>query len=224
MGNSVLNIYRSGLSTNCDSCVLCIPGRGQHGRIIADYYSSKVTKNTAIVAPTSKDFEWYPLPNGSKDQRRSVQGIQKAAEWLERLLDNDLQDIPRNRIVLSGFSAGGVMALELASRTENPFAGVICHSGAILDIEGVKECSEEKKNMPIWLYHQKDDEVFSWDERYIPMKNTLITKRYNTNSYESTFGNHTILEQHGNHVKQVLDYCFFSEISHKPSNVNISTT
>ena len=56
------------------------------------------------------------------------------------------------------------------------------------------------------------------------MKNTLITKRYNTNSYESTFGNHTILEQHGNHVKQVLDYCFFSEISHKPSNVNISTT
>lgn len=216
------HIHRSGFSTNCDSCVLCIPGRGQHGQLIADYYSTKVTKNTAIVAPTPKNFEWYPLPNGPQDQSRSIKGAKNAAKVLEDLLDNELGDIPRNRIVLSGFSAGGVMALELASRAKEPFAGVLCHAGAMLDTDGFKECSKEKKDMPIWLYHQRDDEVFSWDERYIPMKNILIERGYNTNLYESSFGNHTILEQHGNHVKQVLDFCF-SKGSHKPSNVNIST-
>jgi len=99
------------------------------------------------------------------------------------------------------------MAIQVAAFSENPFAGVVVHSGAILEPQLLPWCKHPK--MPFILSHNKDDECFSWSERYAPMKRALIENNYRIlKAFERKKGNHCIWEQDVKHSIAILNKIF----------------
>lgn len=172
-------------------CLFGIPGRDVPAEMMERFCMCADLEDTLIVVPEPFDLAWYPMPNGANDQAASIQGMKEAVIEVNDLIIK-LQKffrIRRSKIALVGYSAGGVLALELAGLSEKPFAAVVSMAGAILDTESFPEA---KNDTPILIRHSVDDEVFKWDERYIPMKDTLIKKKYNLYTSVKYDSGHTI--------------------------------
>jgi len=174
------------------SCILALPGRGNRGQDIAEWYSFAGLKKTLIVAVTPANYEWYPQPNGPQDQADAVAGQEAARNSLEWVVDTieKRYGIKSNRMALVGFSAGAVMAIQTAIHSEREFAAVIGHGGAILDPGGVPPA---KNAMPIYLMHSNNDSTFEWDERFVPMKESLEQNGYNVESLIRKYEGHRVI-------------------------------
>ncbi len=125
----------------------------------------------------------------------------------------DQFSIPRERIVLVGFSMGAVAAVYWAIHTDAPVAAVVCHSGAVLEPWKVGAASH---NMPIILNHAQDDFCFGWDERYLPMRTSLMKRGYNVVRAERASGNHTILPCDVRCLKRTFEEVFGDDLAWQP--------
>ena len=168
--------------------IVVLPGRGGSGQGMIDRHKLHDTKMIAY----QPDIEWYPMPRGPGDQTEAVAG---ASESAIALLDKikayaDLHKIDTRKIALVGPSAGAVMALTLAVTSDVPFAAVVSCNGCILDPSIIPECRHP--DVPIWLYHNKDDKCFSWNERYLPTKDALLAKKYPIVCKEQEMGGHDV--------------------------------
>lgn len=167
------------------SCILVLPGRDQTGVELAKQWCNVFLDNTMIVLVTPKNKEWYPMPYSALDQEDAILGLESAKEVVNCVLNriNIEFGIPKLKIAVVGFSAGGVMANYVGINSDEEYAGFVSHSGAILEPSNVRKC--RFKSMPFVLTHSKNDNVFSWDERYLPMKNSFIDNNYNLKNLES---------------------------------------
>jgi predicted esterase len=135
------------------------------------------------------------MPNGANDQDDALIGQRYARKLINRVvrkIENGT-GIPRERMILAGFSAGAVMAIQVAACSEKPFAGVICHSGAILNPDALPRC--RCQDTDFLLTHCVDDVIFEWYERYLPMKNALKEKGYTVWTVEEWEGYHSITDR-----------------------------
>jgi predicted esterase len=191
---------------NRDSCVLCLPGRTNHAREIALLYK-KIGIESYIVGITPTIRSWYPMPNGIKDQVRAVAGIKPAIEVIDDAIRSieEKRGIPRKRIVLTGHSAGAVMAIMTAVLSPSPFAAVISHCGAILDADMIPQCPCPET--PFFLTHSKDDIVFEWHERFVPMFQTLKEKGYKLYTSIDNNAGHCITRRQLELSKYLIDIC-----------------
>ena len=159
-------------------CVLCLPGRGSHGIELAKIYKTMGLK-TLIIGVTPISRCWYPMPNGVGDQEAAIAGLEPAIMAVEQVVNKIWQryGIPRSEIALVGYSAGAVVGLLTAMYSHDPFACVVSHAGAILDPAMVPHC--QFPGCPILLTHSRDDIIFEWQERYLPMLESLQNNGYN---------------------------------------------
>ncbi len=174
-------------------CIFVLPGRGQSGSVMSQNYESfSRLKQTLFVGMTPQNFAWYPMPFSAVDQEEAVEGLVAARETIDKYITTIQKrySIPRNKIVILGFSAGGVMAIETAAHSTEPFAAVICHSGAILEPSLLPRAKHP--DMPVLLTHNFDDDCFAWDERYLPMRDALVDNGYKTLTLEREFGRHRL--------------------------------
>lgn len=202
-----------------ENCVFALPGRCNSGaELVRDYASCAKLNNTLYVGITPSGYAWYPMPNNPKDQDNAVAGLRVARETIERYIVavQEKYNIPRNKIVLVGFSAGGVMAVEVAAHSDEAFAAVACHSGAIL--EPIKLPKAKHPSMPILLTHNQDDYCFDWFERYLPMRNALVRKGYNALSIEAKIGGHVLTIDDVESVGAYLAHECFGQGEHWPLN------
>jgi predicted esterase len=173
-------------------CILALPGRGGSGKEMVEIYKHSELRKSTFIGVTPKMRQWYPMPNGANDQEAAISGLDEAVENIYKTL----RRIRRGFGVLSrdtalvGFSAGAVVALQAAVRSDYPFAAVVCHSGAVLEPDKLPYCKHPETK--ILLIHSQDDTCFYWDERYMPMKQSLKTKGYNFISVEHKVGNHNL--------------------------------
>lgn len=177
--------------------ILFLPGRGGHGvHMIQKYQDVFVYPEMALMAlsPMPSDCGWYPMPNGPADQEHSIRGLKMATDALEHVLDQieELYQLSRDKIVLTGFSAGAVVALNHHITTKRPCAGAVSHGGAILEPHKLKKAQHTR---PIVLNHAQDDFCFEWFERYLPMKEALVKKGYKVWLAERPRGNHVLMCQ-----------------------------
>ena len=145
--------------------------------------------NFCFVGVTSSMYRWYPQPNNPLHQHSAVAGLDYARGVLEETINKVTArlQITRKDMAVIGYSAGGVMAIELAVNSEEPFGAVVCHNGAILEPRRIPRC---KTTTPFFLTHRHDDLCFGWHERYLPMRHCLLDKKYNVYSTESDIGGH----------------------------------
>jgi len=172
-------------------CVIVLPGRGISAGMMERFMLHTGLWRSMKVILEPRNLEWYPAPNGPDDQEASLWG-QKVAI---KTLDNEVKRLERGwgfkkkDILWVGFSAGAVMSIMMAAHSDEPYAGALSLSGAILD---PKSLPVAKNQTPILVQHNKDDDCFKWDERYLPMKEALKAKGYNATFKEGYEGGHNL--------------------------------
>ena len=72
---------------------------------------------------------WYDIKSIELDKRADEQGVRDSAAKVEELINKEIASgIPASKIILAGFSQGGVISLHLAPRFEQKLAGVMALS------------------------------------------------------------------------------------------------
>lgn len=83
-----------------------------------------VTVNGGYLMPA-----WYDIHGGAIDAQADLGGMVRSADYLQTLVETEqTRGVPAERIVLAGFSQGGVIALAAALRSSEPLAGVMALS------------------------------------------------------------------------------------------------
>lgn len=100
---------------------------------------------------------WYDI-----DPRSPLSGsdhIRESAAAIERLVERENErGVPTGRIVLAGFSQGGVIALHLGLRMPEPVAGIMALSTYVHDHEHLAdEISLASVDVPIFMAHGRGD-------------------------------------------------------------------
>ena len=183
------------VNDNPEYAIICLPGRAGNGAVFArDYLDDTRITNAVFVGPTPVGYEWYPMPVSAMNQAAALGGLPRARSAVERIQKavEKKFGIPKSKTVLTGFSAGGVMAIQAAAYSEEPYLAAVCHCGAILEPEDLPEANG--RTTPILLTHNRDDMCFEWFERYIPMKSALLKKGYRTFVLEGKSGGHYVEE------------------------------
>ena len=124
----------------------------------------KVTINAGAEMRAWYDIDPRAPLAGTEDIRRSAEQIEELVQAEEE------RGIARSRIVLAGFSQGGVIALHLALRSQERFAGVMALSTYLHDHERIgEEVSFASIDTPILMAHGQMDPM-------IPMARAITSR------------------------------------------------
>jgi len=164
-------------------CVVLLPGRFGSAAHLMQLYQAAELHETIFVG-VEPEVEWYPAPNGVGDQTDAVAGMKKSRKALLQHIScvEKHCDLSSRQIALVGFSAGAVMAIQCALRSNKEFAGIVAHSGAILQPR--KTPTPRFPTMPFLLIHNRQDDCFNWHERYLPMKKALSRRGHTVQAVE----------------------------------------
>lgn len=173
--------------------VILVHGRGATAEGILSLADAFETKDIAYVAPQAHGHTWYPhsflapIEANEPYLSRSLATIGHAVEELEK------SGLPRDRIVLAGFSQGGCLALEYAARNAGKYAGVVGLSAGLIGPPGTSRdyagsmsgtpvflgCSDIDSHIPLERVHESSAAFASLDaqvvERIYPnMGHTIV--------------------------------------------------
>lgn len=104
---------------------------------------------------------WYDITSLDFNNRADSQGVHESASQVEQLIDAEIASgIAPERIVLAGFSQGGVIALHLATRIEKKIGGILALSTYMSEPESLSaQAQQANKNTPILMAHGQQDDV-----------------------------------------------------------------
>ncbi|HEY5603889.1 MAG TPA: carboxylesterase [Gammaproteobacteria bacterium] len=114
---------------------------------------------------------WYDVISTDLTARQDKAGILRSAELINGIIREQAQQgIATHRIILAGFSQGGVMALQIGLRSAEPFAGIIALSCylPLADELPVPEAKQEPY-LPVFMAHGAYDAV-------VPFNAGLVSK------------------------------------------------
>lgn len=131
--------------------------------------------------------EWFDLTDRTKMNERAI----GATDCIHRLLDaasSDLE-IPQQKMLLSGFSQGGMMSILAGLTYHAPLAGIISVAGAVLAEEAIPDAS--KHATPVLMVHGDADAVVPYQALDIGL-DILNSKGYETKRLSCTGVGHGI--------------------------------
>ena len=111
-------------------------GRGGSAEDILDLASAFDLKDVAYFAPQAAGHTWYPLsfmaPREANEPNLSS-ALAKVSSIVEGI---EQAGIPRNRIVIAGFSQGACLATEFVATHSAPYGGLIAFTGGLIGPPG----------------------------------------------------------------------------------------
>ncbi len=104
---------------------------------------------------------WYDIASQDIARKEDEQGVRQSQTMIEALIATEVaRGVPVNRIVLAGFSQGGVIALQTSLRQPKQLAGVMALSAYLPLAETlVNERHAASQNIPVFLGHGTTDNV-----------------------------------------------------------------
>jgi len=142
---------------------------------------------------------WYDILTADIDAQQDEQGIRKSASQIEQLIEYEKQQgIAANRIILAGFSQGGVIALHTGLRHPQTLAGLLALS-CYLPLQQSINAERHASNMTteIFMAHGDSDSI-------IP-----LTTAQQSHEMLKTLGNpvswHEYPMEHGVSVEEIQD-------------------
>jgi len=138
--------------------VIVMHGRGADANDLADL-APMVDDGYRFVFPhAAKKFE--PMPGYSFGYSwfdgwpPEGDSILQSREKLLSLIDELEERYPTPKLVIAGFSQGGMMAIDVGFRTKQNVAGIVCMSGAIYE-----DGAPPLRKLPVLLVHGTDDDM-----------------------------------------------------------------
>lgn len=104
---------------------------------------------------------WYDIVGQDLARQEDERGIRESQDLVEQLIEKEVgRGIPVNRIVLAGFSQGGVMTLQTGLRYSKRLAGLLALS-CYLPLAGTleKERSAANQDVPVFIGHGTADDI-----------------------------------------------------------------
>jgi predicted esterase len=152
-----------------------------------------------VIFSIEPEHEWYPMPNGANDQKDAVKGLNENWPEVEKQMLNLLEKnkITPEKTFIIGFSSGAVLGIEIATKSNFEYAAIFSHSGAVLEPENMILCNKKTK---FFLVHSEDDNCFSWQERFVPMRDCLVENKYSIEVLQKKNGGHSICKNDSNHI------------------------
>lgn len=138
---------------------------------------------------------WYDIKTWDLNDRADESGVRESAAAVTALLDKLIeQGIPANRILLAGFSQGGVIALHLLPRLPYKLAGVMALS-TYMAVPGKlkEEMTGANKSTVVLVNHGTHDEVVPYSAGQAAF-NALKFAGFNVNWAEYRMG-HSVCPQ-----------------------------
>jgi phospholipase/carboxylesterase len=104
---------------------------------------------------------WYDITGIGQEYPDDAQGIGESEDQIITLIEKELaRGIPANRIILAGFSQGGVIALHTGLRYGKALAGIMVLSGYLPLADSLEqEASKANQQTPILMLHGDYDQV-----------------------------------------------------------------
>ena len=104
---------------------------------------------------------WYDVKSLSFQDRADMTGVLESVAQVEQLLAAEIaKGIPANRIILAGFSQGGVIAYYLGLRYPQQLAGIMCLSTYMCETpETEQQWAATNDSTPIFVAHGSYDNV-----------------------------------------------------------------
>ncbi|MFT5548225.1 MAG: phospholipase/carboxylesterase [Candidatus Azotimanducaceae bacterium] len=98
--------------------------------------------------------DWFDIAAADIAERQDEEGIQESQALLVDMIEEQIdQGIDSRRIVLAGFSQGGVIALQTGLRIDKPLAGIMALSTYLPLVETLgDEKSEANASVPIFWH------------------------------------------------------------------------
>ncbi len=114
------------------AAMIMIHGRNAGPHDILGLYRALDRQGFTYLAPAARNNAWYP--NSFMAERESNQpGISSGLSMISALVDDVVQaGVPRERIMLLGFSQGACLTSEFAYRHPARYGGVIAYSGGLI--------------------------------------------------------------------------------------------
>ena len=102
---------------------------------------------------------WYDIRDANLPGDVDEAGIRQSENQVRLFINHEIETgIESNRIVLAGFSQGGVVALRTGLLCEHPLAGIVALSTYLpLQEATEKEAHCANKSTPIFMAHGRDD-------------------------------------------------------------------
>jgi phospholipase/carboxylesterase len=122
---------------------------------------------------------WYDIAAADLNTRADIAGVRQSQGELEALIAREKsRGIAASRIVLAGFSQGGVIALHTAIRHQERLAGVIALSTYLVLADRLaEEAAAANRDLPTFMAHGTADPVvrFEWGDA---SRRTLVANGY----------------------------------------------
>jgi phospholipase/carboxylesterase len=104
---------------------------------------------------------WYDIKSMDLHDRADIQGVMASEQAIRQLIVDQISSgIPADKIVLAGFSQGGVMSLFTGLRFEQKLAGIMALSCYLPGGEALPEqLADANIHTPIFQNHGEQDDV-----------------------------------------------------------------
>jgi phospholipase/carboxylesterase len=186
------------------AAVILVHGRGADAEGMLGLAEAFGTQDVAYVAPQAPSSSWYPYSFMAPISQNEPH-LSNALDTLASVVDElDRQGMPRERIVLLGFSQGACLALEFAARNARRYGGVIGLSGGLIGPEATpRNYSGSLAGTPVFLGCSDVDS-------HIPLsrvhESTEILSKLGGDVVEKIYQGmgHTIVQDEIEHVQKIL--------------------
>ena len=111
---------------------------------------------------------WYDIAGADLNSRADLVGVMRSQAAVEALIEREKsRGFAASKIVLAGFSQGGVVALHTALRHRERLAGVVALSTYIVQADKLaEEAAHANRDVPIFMGHGTLDDIvrYEWGE------------------------------------------------------------
>ena len=155
-----------------------------------------VSINNGYVMRAWYDIKWGDLEGRSK--QADEKGVRASQAAIGDLIERESRaGIPVDRIVLTGFSQGGAIALQTGLRYPKKLAGIMALSTYLPLAESfASEATEENRTTPVFMAHGTDDNVVAY-QMGVRSRDILIDRGYRVEWHDYPMQHSVCLEEIG---------------------------
>lgn len=137
-----------------DAALILIHGRGATAQSMMPLAGALNAENLAILAPQAANYEWYPQ-RFTAPKAQNEPYLSSALNMLTQLVQEvEGAGIPKDRLILSGFSQGACLTSEFAAQNPARYGGLLIFSGGLIG-EGPSVSAEMYRgsldNTPVFI-------------------------------------------------------------------------